>query len=176
MRWIIGGALLCSVLLAAGYSVAQPPGGGRGKGGDKGGKGGPGGGRSSSVEDMVNRMMAFDKNKDGYLTKEKMGDSRLAPLLDKADANKDGKVTKDELTAFFTKENAKLGNNQGGPGGEKGGFDKGPGGRGGQKGGPGGQGKQKGPGGFSKGPGGPDGDQKGPPPGGDQKGPPPGND
>lgn len=169
MRLLMGAGLAFSLLVVVGITLAQPPGGGRGKfsdkGGEKGGggKGGPGMGRAASVEEMVNKLMAFDKNKDGVLTKEEMGDSRLAPLFDKANTSKSGKLTREELTSYLTKESAKLGNNGGGPDG----FGKGPGGKDGKKGGRGGFGKDKGSfdgkkGGFD-----------GPPPRGEGKGPPP---
>lgn len=130
--------LFCGALLAvASFSTAQPPGGGKGDkdkgkggpGGDKGGKGGPGGGKAVSVEDMVAKMMAFDKNADGKLSKDEVTDSRLQDLFTRADANKDGVVTKDELTALLTKESAAMGT--GGGLGEKGGEKGEKGGKGG---------------------------------------------
>ena len=90
-------------------------------------------------------MMTFDKNMDGKLTKDEVTDSRLQSLFDRADVNKKGEITKEELTAFFTKELAAfnaLGAGQGGPGG-------------GRPGGPGGPGPGGGPGGPGGGPGGP---------------------
>ena len=45
-------------------------------------------------------MMAFDKDKDGKLTKAEVSDERLHRLFDRADADKDGFVTKQELTAL----------------------------------------------------------------------------
>jgi hypothetical protein len=58
------------------------------------------GSRASIAESIVNRMMLFDKNKDGRLTRDEITDSRLLRLFDRADANKDGVVTKDELVAL----------------------------------------------------------------------------
>jgi hypothetical protein len=85
---------------------------------------------------LVQRMLAFDKNKDGKLTRDEITDERLLRLFDMADTNKDGVVTKEELMALAAKLDA-----QSGPGGGPGG----PGGRGrGGFGGPGG----RGPGGF----------------------------
>ena len=52
---------------------------------------------------LVVRMMAFDKKKDGKLTKDEVTDERLQRLFDQADANKDGVVTKDELMALAAK-------------------------------------------------------------------------
>src|SRR3982074_1560592 len=49
---------------------------------------------------LVARMMAFDKNKDGKLTRDEITDERLLRLFDQADTNKDGVVTKEELIAL----------------------------------------------------------------------------
>jgi hypothetical protein len=53
---------------------------------------------------FVERMMAFDANHDGKLTKDEITDDRLLRLFDRADANHDGVVTKEELTALYAKE------------------------------------------------------------------------
>ena len=105
---------------------------------------------------IVTRMMAFDKNKDGKLTKDEVTDVRLHRLFDRADANKDGVVTKEELMALAAQLEAEYGQ-----AGGRGGFG-GPGGPGGPGGfGPGGRGRggRGGPGGFGglgePGPGGP---------------------
>ena len=126
-------------LTASGDVAAQP-----GKGGKKGfGGGGP----AETLDSFVDRIMAFNKAKDGKLTKEELTDARLHALFDRADANKDGVVTRDELKVLYEKETAAFG---------KGGFDKGDfGGFG--KGGKGDFGKgdfgdKKGPKGFGKGP------------------------
>jgi hypothetical protein len=123
---------------------------------------------------IVQRMMAFDKNKDGKLTKDEVTDARLHRLFDLADTNKDGIVTKEELMALAAKLEAEEGlddepgfpgrrgrprggRGPGGPGGPGGPDDRGPGGPGGPggpddrgpggPGGPGGRGRG-GPGGF----------------------------
>jgi hypothetical protein len=77
---------------------------------------------------LVNRMLAFDKNQDGKLTRDEVTDHRLLRMFDRADANKDGVLTKDELTAWATRLVAEEGGGQrrrfgfpGGPGGP-GGF------------------------------------------------------
>jgi EF hand len=107
---------------------------------------------------LVVRMMAFDKKKDGKLTKDEVTDERLQRLFDRADANKDGVVTKEELMTLAAKMDAEQGERgsrgQRGPGGPP----------------PGGPG-DRGPGGPPPGDGGPD----GPPPGGPEgrRGPPP---
>jgi hypothetical protein len=71
---------------------------------------------------FVDRMMAFDKNGDGKLTRAEITDERLISLFERADANRDGVVTKEELEALYAKESAAM---QPGPGG---GPDGGPGG------------------------------------------------
>ena len=86
--------------------------------------------KSSTGTDLVSRMMKFDKNKDGKLTRSEVSDTRMRRLFDRADADKDGVVTKDELTTLAANEptNARGGPGGFGPGGP-GGF--GPGGPGG---------------------------------------------
>ena len=112
--------------------------------------------------------MAFDKNKDGKLTKDEITDPRLLGLFQRADADKDGIVTTAELEALFQRETAIFGS-----GGGKGGFgpgDKGPKGKGfkdkkGKKGPPP---DFDGPPDFKKGPPPKDKGPKGPPPDGDE--------
>ena len=91
-----------------------------------------------STAPIVLRMMAFDKNKDGKLTKDEVTDKRLHRLFDQADKNKDGVVTKEELIALAKELDEESGpaGNRGGPGGPGGRGPGGPGGRG--PGGPGG--------------------------------------
>jgi hypothetical protein len=81
-----------------------------------------------NAQTMVDRMMAFDKNHDGKLTRDEITDERLLRLFDRADTNHDGIVTKEELEALNTQEASAA--NERGPGG--------PGGRGGGRGGRGG--------------------------------------
>src|SRR5438552_410807 len=88
---------------------------------------------------IVVRMMAFNKKKDGKLTKDEVTDTRLHRLFDQADTNKDGVVTKEELMALAKKLDADEPERggRGGPGGRGAGGPGGPGGPGG-RGGPGG--------------------------------------
>ncbi|HZL37041.1 MAG TPA: EF-hand domain-containing protein, partial [Tepidisphaeraceae bacterium] len=73
---------------------------------------------------LVTKMMAFDKNKDGKLTKDEITDPRLQRLFDEADANHDGIVTKEELMALAAQLDAQypprarrgFGGPRGGPG------------------------------------------------------------
>ena len=152
IKYLVPPALLfCLVAIVA---IAQPP--------APPNRGGPSDRQSGNadpaklVQSAIDKMMAFDVNKTGKLTKKDITDQRLIPLFERADANHDGEVTKEELTALFTKEAAALNARGSGPGGPGG-----PGGRG--PGGPGGPG--------SRGPGGPN-DRGGPAPGG-PGGPPP---
>jgi len=57
-------------------------------------------------QSVVERMMAFDKNKDGKITKEEVTEERAQRVFTRADANKDGVVTKEELTALAAQEAA----------------------------------------------------------------------
>jgi Spy/CpxP family protein refolding chaperone len=152
--------LTACVCVAASLSSAQPP---KGKG-DKGGKGdqGPTMSDAEMVDDIVNRMMAFDKNKDGKLTRDEITDTRLLRVFDKADVKKTGVVTKEDLIVLAKQMVADIASEGGGKGGGPGGKGApgGPGGKGGGKGGPGGGGFG-GPGGG--GPGGPGGFGGGPP-------------
>src|SRR4051812_34374693 len=55
---------------------------------------------TSAVDAFVARMMTYDKNKDGKLSRDEITDRRLLRLFDRADANRDGVVTREELTAL----------------------------------------------------------------------------
>src|SRR5436309_5833292 len=74
-------------------------------------KGGPT--NASAVDAIVARMMAFDTNKDGKLTRDEITDERLLRLFDRADANKDGVVTREELVALFEREGRSAGGGRG---------------------------------------------------------------
>jgi hypothetical protein len=145
MRLVCGFAILGLSLGLLTLAVAQPPRdrpGDTPKAADKA--------NSPAVKNIVDRLMAFDKNKDGKISKDEITDQRLRRLFERADADKDGVVTKEELTALATRmvEEAGAGGQQGGfgpPGGGPGGpGGRGPGGFGPPGGGPGG----RGPGGF----------------------------
>src|SRR5207245_19835 len=117
MRTLTLIAGLCGLLLAAPLATAQRQGGPPGGGPPGGGPGGRGGGlsKAADVDDLVSRMLAFDQDKDGKLTRSEVADERLLRLLDRADADKDGTVTRAELTALAEKEY--IGGGPGGPGG-----------------------------------------------------------
>jgi hypothetical protein len=115
MRLIVTTCAFVAVLSGAVSWADAQPGGGK-----KGGKGG-----SESVDAFVAKLMAFNKAKDGKLTKAELTDARLHALFDRADANKDGVVTIEELADLYAKESGGDAGGKGGPGGEKGkgGFD-----------------------------------------------------
>lgn len=135
MRTLIAIAMVGSGVLLVTFAGAQPP-------------GRPDRGRNENAppadaSGFVTRMMTFDTNQDGKLSKDELTDSRLVSLFERADKNMDGVVTKEELTAEFNKESANLGAGGfgGGPGGPGGPGGGGPGRRGfGGPGGPGGPG------------------------------------
>ena len=108
---LVGCGVLGAGMLAGCFALAQRPGGGYDNG--------------QSADDTVARMMEFDANKDGKLTRAEVTDERLTRLFDHADADKDGTVTRAELTAVVAAEPAR----RGGPGGfGPGGFGPPPGG------------------------------------------------
>jgi Spy/CpxP family protein refolding chaperone len=94
---------------------------------------GPGGfgrgGRGISADDLVERVMAYDKNKTGKVRKEDLPE-RLQHLVDEGDTNKDGALDRDELKALAAKLSRDGGRGRG-PGGF-GGPPRGPGGPGGR--------------------------------------------
>ena len=127
-------------------------GGPGGKGGDKGGpgKGGPagkGGGRGDAargglgVDEVVERLLTFDKNKDSKVVKEELPE-RMQDLIAKGDTNKDGALDKDEIknlaTTLARGDAFRAFGGRGGFGGFPGGGFPGGGGRGGFGGFPGG--------------------------------------
>ncbi len=95
MRALAGFLSVCVILSVTPSLAAQP---------SPRSQGGSWGRGPVSAEGMADRMMAFDKQKDGKLTKDELTDARLHRLFDRADGNNDGVVSKDELTALFTKE------------------------------------------------------------------------
>jgi hypothetical protein len=116
------------------------------KGGKKGaGFGGRGGfGSGLTTDQIVERLMAFDKNKDGKVTKDELPE-RMQGLIAKGDTNKDGALDREEirkLAGTLGRDTFAGGFGGRGPGagfGGRGGFGRGFGGFGGF-GGRGGQG------------------------------------
>jgi len=118
MRTLTGMTMFCGLLVAVSFATAQRPGGGPGTAPTK----------SASADDLVTRMMQFDKDKDGKLTKTEVTDERLHRLFDRADVNEDGIVTKEELSALAAREPASDRRGPPGFGPPGGGFGGGPGG------------------------------------------------
>jgi hypothetical protein len=67
-----------------------------------------------SVEDIVERIMAFDKNKDGKVTRDELP-QRMHHLIELGDTNKDGALDRDEIRKLATKLAATTGELGGGP-------------------------------------------------------------
>ena len=111
-------AAVCATALLLSWATAQPP---AGRPADDAPKDKA---KDYSNAPLVVRMMAFDKKKDGKLTRDEVTDERLQRLFDQADANKDGVVTKEELMALAAKLDAEVGPRGRGFG------ERGPGGRG----------------------------------------------
>jgi hypothetical protein len=110
--------------------------GGPGAGGR--GRGGPGGRGAVSVDAVVERIMSFDKNKDGKITKDELPE-RMQRLMEMGDTNKDGLLDRDEIKALAAKLEKEGFGALAGPGGFGGRGGRGPGGFGGFA-GPGGPG------------------------------------
>lgn len=89
------------IVLTVGTSTfAQPP-------------GPPAGGARRELPDpaqlattAVSRLMKFDTDNDGRLTKQELSDSRLEALFLQADTNRDGILSKEEIHTWATKEAA----------------------------------------------------------------------
>jgi Ca2+-binding EF-hand superfamily protein len=90
---------------------------GRGFGGPPGGP--PGGGQGSGSEEMMNRLIAMDANKNGKLEKEEVPE-RMQSMFSRADKNEDGAIDKEEMTAMAREraggQGGGFGGGQGGPG------------------------------------------------------------
>jgi hypothetical protein len=57
---------------------------------------GPGNPRRPTVDDVVERILSFDKNKDGKVTRDELPE-RLHYLIEKGDTNKDGALDREEI-------------------------------------------------------------------------------
>jgi hypothetical protein len=125
--WLM--SVLTAALVLVGTVMAQPQEGRRGPGGGfQGGKGGKGKGKGKggnlSAAEIVDRIMSFDKNNDGKITKDELPE-RLHYLIERGDTNKDGVLDKAEIQqlASTIAQDARSGVRApgfGGPGGGKG--------------------------------------------------------
>ncbi len=122
--WLGFAAVVMTALAFVDGGDAQPP-------GKKGGKGG-GFGRAVTTDQIVERIMAFDKNGDGKIALDELPE-RMQHLMALGDVNKDGILDKDEVRKLATtiESFASLtgggGPGFGGPkGGPKGGLKSGP--------------------------------------------------
>ena len=117
-----------ALLAFTGTGVSQPP---LPKDGLPRFTGPPGQPGRLSVDDIVDRIMSFDKNKDGKVTKDELPD-RMHFLIERGDTNKDGALDRDEikkLAADLARDGVfRAFDDRGGPGG---GFRPGFGGPGG---------------------------------------------
>lgn len=112
-RLTTGLLTVLGVALLASAALAQPPeerpdrpeGRGAPGGPGEGGPGGPGGG------DFVERVMGFDRNGDGKVTKDEMPKQMQDRLLKRADTNGDGALQKQEVKKFAEQ----MGQGRGGP-------------------------------------------------------------
>jgi hypothetical protein len=106
-HWL--GFVLMAAIALTGASLAQPPQSPDRK--EVGSSKGPG--QSTplavavpdvglSVDDIVARIMAFDKNKDGKVTKDELPE-RMHHRIDLGDTNKDGALDKEEMMKLATK-------------------------------------------------------------------------
>jgi hypothetical protein len=87
-------ALMAAFVFAGDSGMAQPPGKGEGV---RKGLFQP----RISVDDIVVRIMAFDKNKDGKVTKDELPE-RMHDLIARGDTNKDGALDQDEIRKLAT--------------------------------------------------------------------------
>ncbi|MCA9048661.1 MAG: hypothetical protein KDA89_08025 [Planctomycetaceae bacterium] len=80
--------LVTALLMFASVAVAQPPERGEGRG------------RGEGPEAAIDRVMNFDENKDGKLSKDEVPE-RLQSMFGRADKNEDGQLTREEIIADF---------------------------------------------------------------------------
>ncbi|MHB1558959.1 MAG: EF-hand domain-containing protein [Isosphaeraceae bacterium] len=133
MKRLVYTMTVCGLLAAIPMTLAQQAGDGRATGGgDRTKARAKSRTKNATVDSVVARMMTFDENGDGQLTRDEVNDERLHRLFDRADANHDGTVTRQELSALASREPAGNRGRFGGPGGfgpppsRPGGFGMGP--------------------------------------------------
>lgn len=92
--------------------------------------------RTVSTDDLVERLMSYDKNGDGKITRDELPE-RMHALIEQGDRNGDGALDREEIKRLVERSQP-FGPPRGGPGGPGGGPPRGPGGPGGPPRGPGG--------------------------------------
>jgi Ca2+-binding EF-hand superfamily protein len=89
----------------------------------RGGPGQPGGGRggppagAENVDEVVNRMLQFDKDADGRLSKDEVPE-RMQGMFERGDTNRDGFLSRDELVRLArtqSENRGREGTREGGP-------------------------------------------------------------
>jgi hypothetical protein len=80
--------------------------------------------RTVSTDDLVERLMSFDKNGDGKITKDELPE-RMQSLIEQGDRNGDGALDREEIRRLVERGRP---NGPGGPGGGPGGPLRRPGG------------------------------------------------
>src|SRR4051794_34712537 len=82
-------SMLCAIAVTSAIGRAQPT-------------PGPMPTTNAANSTIVTRMMQFDRNADGKLSRDEITDNRFMALFEQADADHDGTVTRDELIAVAT--------------------------------------------------------------------------
>jgi hypothetical protein len=104
--WFTLAAALMLALVIVDGGDAQPPGK---KGGKKGGFG-----AAITADEIVERIMSFDKNNDGKITADELPE-RMQHLIALGDTNKDGALDRDEIRKLAATLEAFVGFAGGGP-------------------------------------------------------------
>lgn len=93
-----------------------------GPGGMEGRGGGRGDAQAPSADELVKTLMAFDKDRDGKLSKAELPE-RMQGLFERSDADKDGYLTAEELrktaAAPRVEQGGRRGEREGGEGGRR---------------------------------------------------------
>jgi hypothetical protein len=105
--WFTLAAALMAALVIVDGGDAQPP-------GKKGGKKGGFGATTITADQIVERILSFDKNGDGKITLDELPE-RMQHLIALGDTNKDGALDRDEIRKLATTLEAFVGFAGGGP-------------------------------------------------------------
>jgi hypothetical protein len=62
----------------------------------------------AALEAAFTRILRFDRNQDGKVSRTELTDARLHHLFDRADANRDNSLTREELHEMFRRESTTL--------------------------------------------------------------------